>query len=91
VFQGFAEGGDTITDFNGAEGDRLVFSTAGFGGATTVLSGAVLNTAHQGLFFNTTTGVLTHDADGAGASSVLTIAKLTGVTSLAFADMLFLA
>jgi Ca2+-binding RTX toxin-like protein len=91
VFQGFAEGGDTITDFNGAEGDRLVFSTAGFGGATTVLSGAVLNTAHQGLFFNTTTGVLTHDADGAGASSVLTIAKLTGVTSLAFDDMLFLA
>ena len=91
VFLSAAEGGDTISDFAGAEGDRLVFSKAGFGGASAVLSGATVNTAHAGLFFNTTTGELTYDSDGSGAAARQLIVTLTGVTSLAFDDSLFLA
>lgn len=90
VFRLASDGGDRITDFNGAEGDRLVFYKDGFGGATGVLSGAVVNTAHQGLFFDTTTAQLTYDADGSGAEARVLIARLIGVSALAFDDLVFL-
>lgn len=89
LFASAADGGDRITDFDSAGGDRLIFTSAGFGGATGILSGATLNTSHKGLFFNTSSGVLTYDADGAGGVAAKTIATLTGVTALAFDDYLF--
>ena len=61
-----ADAGDVITDFDGTEGDRLVFYRAGFNNASGILSGATLNTGHTGLFFETSTGLLTFDADGNG-------------------------
>lgn len=90
VFRSASEGGDRITDFNGAEGDRLVFFRDGFGGAAGILSGAVVNTAHQGLFFHTATGVLSYDADGSGAADRIVVATLVGVSALAFDDYTFL-
>lgn len=90
IYRSSAEGGDRITDFDGAGGDRLIFTKAGFGGATGILSGAVTDTAHMGLFFNTATGVLSYDADGAGSAARVTIATLTGVTALAWDDALFM-
>lgn len=90
VFRSAADAGDRITDFDGAEGDRLVFFRDGFGGAAGVLSGATVNTAHQGLFFETTTGQLTFDADGAGAAARVLVVTLAGVTALAFDDLVFL-
>lgn len=89
IYRASTEGGDRISDFNGAEGDRLIFTKAGFGGATGVLSGAVTDASHVGLFFNTATGVLSYDADGAGAAARVTIATLAGVTALAWDDTLF--
>lgn len=89
LFASAAEGGDRITDFDSAGADRLIFTSSGFGGATGILSGASLNTSHKGLFFNTSTGVLTYDADGAGGVAAKTIVTLTGVSALAFDDYLF--
>lgn len=90
IYRTAAEGGDRITDFDGAGGDRLIFTMAGFGGATAILSGATTNTAHVGLFFNTATGVLSYDADGSGAAARVTVATLAGVTALAWDDTLFI-
>lgn len=89
VFNAASDGGDKITDFNAAEGDRLVFHRAGFNDAYGVLSGATLNTAHAGLFFETSTGLLTYDPDGTGAAARSVVAELIGVTSLAFGDAVF--
>lgn len=89
LFAAAAEGGDRIGDFNGAEGDRLVFTSSGFGNATGILSGAVTDTSHVGLFFNTTTGKLIFDSDGSGSATAKVIATLSGVTALAFDDYLF--
>lgn len=89
VFNAASDGGDKITDFNAAEGDRLVFHRAGFNDAYGVLSGATLNTSHAGLFFETSTGLLTYDPDGAGAAARIVVAELIGVTSLAFGDAVF--
>ncbi|WP_051294698.1 calcium-binding protein [Gemmobacter nectariphilus] len=89
VFDAASDGGDKITDFNAAEGDRLVIHRAGFNDVSGVLSGATLNTAHAGLFFETSTGLLTYDPDGAGAAARVVVAELLGVTSLAFGDVVF--
>lgn len=90
IYRASTDGGDRITDFDGAEGDRLIITSAGFGGATAILSGAVTNNGHIGLFFNTATGVLSYDADGAGAAARQTVATLLGVTALAWDDALFI-
>ena len=89
VFSGPDDGGDRITDFDATEGDRLILDSSGFGGAFGVLSGSTTNAAHQGLFFNTTTGVLSFDADGAGAAARSVVATLAGVSALAYDDVLF--
>ena len=89
VFNAASEGGDTITDFDAAEGDRVVIHSAGFNDAYGILSGATLNTAHAGLFFETSTGVLSYDPDGNGAAARVLVAELTGITALAFGDVVF--
>ena len=90
VFRAAGDGPDRITDFNGSEGDRLVFFKDGFGGAMGVLSGATVNSAHRGLFFETTTGILSYDADGTGAEARVVVARLVDVSALAFDDLVFL-
>lgn len=90
VYASSADGGDVITDFNGAEGDRLAFYRAGFNNAAGILSGSTLNTGHAGLFFETSTGLLTFDPDGNGAADRVLVADLRGVIALAYDDYVFL-
>lgn len=85
------QGGDTITDFSAAAGDRLLFASANFGplAAGPLGSGRLLNTATgrattttQRFVFNTSTRQLRYDADGTGPSAAVPIATLSGVSSL---------
>lgn len=89
----FDEGGDTITDFRSGQGDRLVFS--GFGGASVfspLPNGTAANPTEIGFYFNTKTHVLSYDRDGAGTFyERQTVAKLVGVDSLSWDDMILLA
>jgi len=84
---------DTITDFNFAQGDRIeldndVFAALGAPGdlsASAIRAGAGVITAGDGddhIIFNTTTGALYYDADGAGGAAAVQFATLTGVTVL---------
>lgn len=89
VFLSLADAGDTITDFKASENDRLVFKQSVFGEGFGATNG-IAPTTQQGLFFDTVTKELTFDADGAGAAARILIARLTGVASLAFDDMVFI-
>lgn len=89
IFSSLDQRGDRITDFNGAEGDRLILTSAAFGGAIAIASGSALNPAHQGLFFASSTGILSYDPDGAGAAAAVVLARLSGVTALAGDDYTF--
>lgn len=89
VFRHWNERGDTIADFDGSAGDRLVLYSRGFGGSEDIASGESTDPAHQGLFFNTSTGVLSYDSDGLGTSARVTVVTLTGVASLGFGDAVF--
>lgn len=90
VFAHAAEGGDRITDFSGLEGDRLVLEKAGFGGATGIAQGETFNAAHRGLFYATSTGELTFDADGSGAAAARLVVRLAPMTALAHDDYLLI-
>jgi Ca2+-binding RTX toxin-like protein len=90
VFRSAGEGGDRITDFDAAEGDRLVLFRDGFGGAASVQSGATVNTAHGGLFFHTASGELSYNGDGSGVGERVLVARLTGVSVLGVQDVIFL-
>jgi uncharacterized repeat protein (TIGR01451 family) len=90
------EGVDTITDFNSAEGDRLVVSVVGFGGGLT--ANAVLEESQFVLgteaadesdrfIYDQTTGNLFFDPDGTGDAPKQQIATLTGVPELSAADI----
>jgi Ca2+-binding RTX toxin-like protein len=98
VYNSPSEGGDTITDFSHAQGDRIVISHAGFGGGLSasgslnanelvVGSNPAPNIAAGQFLFNTSTSALSWDADGTGAGAAVNIATLTGVTTLTAADI----
>ncbi|MEB3881595.1 DUF4214 domain-containing protein [Pseudomonas guariconensis] len=70
--------GPTITFTGGAA--ELVVSTGG----TLVASGA-----HAAFLFDTATGELTFDADGTGTEAAIPVVTLTGVNTLAAADLAF--
>ena len=76
---------DKVMDFNHAEGDVIALSSAIFAGlgatvdANEIRVGAgatAAQTATQHLIYNTTTGNLYYDADGAGGSSAKLIATV---------------
>jgi len=80
---------DTITDFKIAEGDRLAFDLEGLvarGGSTALASGlfesgsglTAARNASTRLVYDTATGTLYYDADGAGGSGSVKIVTLTG-------------
>jgi len=69
---------DSITDFNSAQGDKIVLSVSVFemlgdAGDTVDLGGDYLK-------YNATTGALTYDADGTGSGAAQTIA-IVGTTT----------
>ena len=79
---------DTITDFNAAEGDKIllaagVFSKLGRWGGTAPLGSEYLT-------YNEKTGALVYDADGAGGAAGMTIAILGTTThpALTAADII---
>jgi Ca2+-binding RTX toxin-like protein len=81
-FQSSADLGDTISDFNVLQGDRLVVysvhALAGFGGTTV----DAINTGRYGFSANGTSADLWFDSDGlAGPVGRVTLATLTGVTA----------
>ena len=91
---------DTVTDF--ATGvDKLLFSKAVFTGLGSIVtglsaaqfwSGAGVAAAHDAtdrIIYNTTTGALYYDADGAGGVAAVQVALLGTVThpALAFTDI----
>ncbi|HYD67371.1 calcium-binding protein, partial [Azospirillum sp.] len=87
-----AEGGDTVTDFTAGE-DRIAVVGPNFGsvpaGALSA-SNFTLDAAADGddwFVFNTTTGVLSFDADGSGAGAAVALATLN-VTMLSATDIL---
>ncbi|HLO78410.1 MAG TPA: calcium-binding protein [Magnetospirillum sp.] len=98
-FTGPVDAGDTITDFNSKQGDKLVLTSANFGGvgAGSLSAGLFRASANGGatttaqhFLFNTTTGALRYDADGSGRGAAVTIATLN-VHSLAASDIMIAA
>lgn len=89
-------GEDTITDFSTSQGDRLLFSGTNFGDLDEgALSSRVFvanttglaTTTRQRFVFNTTTGVLSYDADGSGSTAPVEIATLN-ITNLSASNIL---
>jgi len=86
-------GTDTSTDCTRGS-DKLELNTDQYtslaGGFTSanlkVGAGAVAGDSNDYLIFNTTTKVLSYDADGNGAGAAVNIAVLTGVTTLTTSD-----
>ena len=94
AYRSAAAGGDILQDFVVAD-DTLQFIAGAFGqtvgGTANLVSGAnPTATGTQSAFlYNTTTGVLSYDADGAGAGGAVVIATLIGAPTLTTADFLF--
>ena len=97
VFATKDDGIDRIADFSREQGDRLSFENIGFGTAfgPSILPLGLSNITNDdsvgeaGFHFNTATGLLSYDYDGAsGAQARVDIAVLTGVTSLQNGDFL---
>ena len=93
IFDGPANGADTITDFN-SSADALVFSAAGFAGLVagatpTLRTGTNPTVSGSGpqFLYNTATGVLSWDPDGTGSSPAVVIATLTGAPSLSASNL----
>lgn len=78
-----ADNADLIVDFDSVEGDRIVLSGDTFAG----LSNATLVTDFgTKLLYNTETGELSYDADGADPLPAVTVAYLDGMPVLSAAD-----
>jgi Ca2+-binding RTX toxin-like protein len=94
VYRIAAHGGDTIRDFQ-ASVDRIEVSASGFGGglvaggAVTLISSAnPVATGASGVFlYNTTTGQISWDADGAGAGAAVVLATLQGAPAITAANI----
>ena len=102
LWRNAAEGGDSVLDFaGGAGGDRLVFERAGFdptlslgtlASARFVAGPDAVATGSVGQFvYDTTSGRLGWDADGAGASQAQWIATLEGAPTLLAGDITLIA
>jgi Ca2+-binding RTX toxin-like protein len=98
LWKGTAEGGDTVLDFEA--GDRLAFSRAGFdptlslgtpGASRFVAGDGAVATGTKGQFvYDTATGELAWDADGAGAMAEVLICTIAGAPALAAGDLLII-
>ena len=94
VYGAASEGGDTITDFTPGQ-DKIEVSAAGFGGGLSVGAAVALvsNSApvaagSAGTFlYNTDTGELFWDRDGAGAAPRELIATLVGKPAITASDI----
>jgi Ca2+-binding RTX toxin-like protein len=84
---------DTLQDFSGAEGDRIVlsrsvFAAAGYdalAGAAFTLGAAATTAAHR-IVYNQSTGDLSYDADGAGGVAAIKFAVIANHAQLSAAS-----
>lgn len=103
VFNSDATGAafDTIADFSHAEGDRIVFDRGVFDGLDGIraLGNATFLAADgareavtdaQRVIYDTASGALYYDADGAGGDAAAKLAVLVGSPVLAVADFLLI-
>jgi Ca2+-binding RTX toxin-like protein len=98
AFANTALGTDTITDFNTAD-DLIQVSAAGFGGglvaggAVTLQSSATPVAVGGGgqFLYDTDTGNLSFDADGAGGAAAVVFARLTNLAPIAAVDFVVVA
>ncbi len=89
-----SESADTITDFTSTETIRVALAgfiglSAGVLPTTAFLSGAgagAATDAAQRFIYNSTSGVLTFDADGTGIIDAITLLTLSGVTAPTLAN-----
>lgn len=96
---------DTITDFTAGDLIQLsknfgcfagLLGTVGNGtgnlaaGEFVSGAGAVANAANAQILYDTTTGVLSFDADGTGAGAAVAFAQLTGAPALATTDFVLI-
>lgn len=87
------QGGDTITDFSSADGDKLRFQSTAFGNipiGTLTSANFRLNTAsgtNAQFIYNTTTGLLAYDSNGTTGGGRSNMATLTGIPTLIAADI----
>ncbi|WP_225007201.1 calcium-binding protein [Novosphingobium percolationis] len=90
---------DTITDFSHTQGDQILIDRAvfdAFGGVRAVTNGMFLAgdgateavTGNQHLIYDTSTGALYYDVDGAGGDDAVKFATLSGAPSLVIGDFL---
>jgi Ca2+-binding RTX toxin-like protein len=97
---------DTITDFNRAQGDRIVLDKSVFTGLSGAANTALADTAFfasasataaqdasDRLIYNTTTGALLYDRDGTGSAAAVQIALIGTTThpAMVAADFLLIA
>ena len=87
------EGTDTIADFT-AGTDKILVSQATFGGlsagtlaAANFVSGTAATAAVPQFLYDSTTGNLSFDIDGTGATAAVTLATLTGTPALTNTDI----
>ncbi len=96
VFASTGDLGDTIADYDA--GDVLQFSSKAFGRPGALVTGETLIVSDDPIsavsrkatfLFDTDTGVLSYDRDGTGKAGPVTVATLTGVTTLDVSDFVF--
>ncbi len=83
-------GVDVITDFNKTEVDQLLFLRSAFGLAPAdplvlVVNGAAV--AAHSFLYNSSTGLLSYDADGAGGAAALDVASIGADLALVAGDL----
>ncbi len=91
-FEGGETGSDTIIDFTHGE-DLIYLRRAGFGATTTIdfVSGAAptASSTNSTLLYNTSTGLLSFDADGTGAGGAIDLVTLTTHPVFTLSDVIF--
>ena len=97
TFANPGDGSDIITDFMASQGDKIIFSSAGFGGG--LIAGGAITSAQfivgatalyssNRFIYNTPTGILSYDVDGSNILAPVQIATLSSRPTLSFNDIL---
>ncbi len=81
---------DTITDFNVAQGDKLVFLASQFGQTFDSNPTGTAGSPTTRFIFSTNDSTLYYDADGSDPGARVAVVTLTGVTTLSSSDLLFI-